>query len=331
MNERKERALICRAFDVGLSGLKGDPFLARRVLAEAEKAAPARRKKRLPAMLIAALVLTAVTAYAVGRGLLSPRVDAKRLANQALEEKYGLTAAMLGFFSQDSQGNDGQHWRVTYDRGDELGEKLGSYLVRVTDGQVESVSWTLEGKDTTGGFDAEAWGAEQLGEMVKITAATHDMNRFYQKIRGENVDLYGGMDEADAPAAETEEWMQETDAEIQAQADQLMKGLQEAGKASEERSAFTREELVGLGRQGVIDAYGLNGEQQERLQFEDTVFFPAYFSAGHPDGHPVFHMTFQSLAEDGWQEGDGIYTVEVNALDGTVEYLDYDTTLDGNG
>ena len=30
------RALICRAFDVGLSGLKGDPFLARRVLAEAE-------------------------------------------------------------------------------------------------------------------------------------------------------------------------------------------------------------------------------------------------------------------------------------------------------
>ena len=42
-------------------------------------------------------------------------------------------------------------------------------------------------------------------------------------------------------------------------------------------------------------------------------------------------MTFQSWSEDGWQDGDGVYTVIVNVLDGTIEYLEYDTTLDGNG
>ena len=42
-------------------------------------------------------------------------------------------------------------------------------------------------------------------------------------------------------------------------------------------------------------------------------------------------MTFQSSGEGGWMEGDGVYTIIVNVLDGTVEYLDYDTTLDGNG
>ena len=61
-------------------------------------------------------------------------------------------------------------------------------------------------------------------------------------------------------------------------------------------------------------------------------FVPAvFFVWGRSNGAPAFHMTFQVGYEDGWQEGDGIYTVVINALDGTVEYLDYDTTLDGNG
>ena len=49
------------------------------------------------------------------------------------------------------------------------------------------------------------------------------------------------------------------------------------------------------------------------------------------DQRPTFNMIFQSWSEDGWQDGDGVYTIVVNILDGTVEYLEYDTTLDGNG
>ena len=331
MTEREERIRIGRAFDKGLSGLQGDPSMARRVWMEAEKRHAAGGKRRLTAVLIAllALLLTAAGAYALSRALLSPRVDAKRIANEALEEKYGLTPAMLGFFSQDAQGNDGRSWRVSYTRSDELEEKLGSYLVRVTDGKVESAVWSLEGKSTAGGFDAEAWGARQLGEMVRITAATHDMSRFYSRLRGTDVDLYAGMDgmrETQEP-----EGTAETDAEIRAEAERERQALEEAGRESEARSRFTREELIELGRQGVAAAYGLTPAQQQRMRFEDTPFFPAYFSPNGLDGHPAFHMTFQVGYEDGWQEGDGIYTVVINALDGTVEYLDYDTTLDGNG
>ncbi|MCR4887093.1 MAG: hypothetical protein K5919_09280 [Clostridiales bacterium] len=332
MTEQRERALVRRAFDGGLSGLKGDPFLARRVLAEAEKAAPARRKKRLSAVLIAALalLLTAVTAYAVSRAVLSPRVDAKKLANQALEEKYGLTSAMLGFFGQDAQGTDGRHWRVTYTRDDALGTRMGSYRVQVTDGQVESVSWTLDGKNTAGGFDAEAWGAEQLKEMVKITGKTHDMSRFYNYLSGKNVDLYAGMDEKEPDAMPEEGWP-EVDEDIQAEAEAFRREVEEAGKPYEAQSRFTKEELIDLGRRGIIQAYDLNAEQQERLQYVNTLFFISYYSSIGPENRPTFNMTFQSGGGDGWQEGDGIYTVMVNVLDGTVEYLDYDTTLDGNG
>lgn len=330
MTEQQERKIIIRAFDAGLSGLRGDPFLIRRVLNGEEKKPAASGRRHLSAALLAlaVLLLTAVTAYAVSRAFLSPRVDARKLANQALEDKYGLTPAMLGFFSQDAQGTDGRHWRVTYTRDDELGTRMGSYRVLVTDGQVENVSWTLDGKSTDGGFGAEAWGAEQLSEMVKITGKTHDMSRFYAFINGENVDLYAGMDETDAVP---EEGWSELDEEILFEAEAFRRVVEEAGKPYEAQSRYTREELINLGRQGIIQAYGLDEAQQKRLQYVDTLFFISYYSSIGLDNRPTFNMTFQSGGGDGWQEGDGIYTVMVNVLDGTVEYLDYDTTLDGNG
>ena len=331
MTEQQERKIISRAFDAGLSGLRDDPFLIRRVLnGEEKKPAPSARGHLSAALVVlAALLLTAVTAYAISRAFLSPRVDARKLSNQALEEKYALTPAMLGFFSQDTQGTDGKHWRVTYTRDDELGQRMGSYRVLVTDGQVESAEWTLDGKSTEGGFGAEAWGAEQLSEMVKITGKTHDMSRFYAFINGENVDLYAGMDETDD--AISEEGWEDADAEIQAEAEAFRRVVEEAGKPYEAQSRYTREELVELGRQGIIEAYELNAEQQERLQYVDTLFFISYYSSIGLENRPTFNMTFQSGGGDGWQEGDGIYTVMVNVLDGTVEYLDYDTTLNGNG
>jgi len=332
MNEQQERALIHRAFDAGLSALKGDPFLIRRVLSEAEKKPAARAKRRLSAVLIAvlALLLTAAGAYAVSQAILSPRVDAKKLANEALEEKYGLTPAMLGFFSQDSVSADGRHWWVVYSPESGYGVRLGMYQVQVTDGRVTEVTWTLDGKSTQGGFEAEAWGAEQLGEMVKITAQTGDMRRFYRLIHGEKVDLYAGMDdeEPDVPA---EEGWAEADADILAQEEAFRRELEEAGRKSKALSRFTEDELIELGRRGIIQAYDLNAEQQKRLQYMDTGFFISYYSTIGADGRPTFNMTFQSGYENGWQEGDGIYTVVVNVLDGTVEYLDYDTTLNGNG
>ena len=100
----------------------------------------------------------------------------------------------------------------------------------------------------------------------------------------------------------------------------------EAGKEIEAQSRFTRDELIEFGRQGIITAYHLDSEQQQRLVFVDNDYFIAYYSTTGIDQRPTFNMTFQSWSEDGWQDGDGVYTITVNVLDGTVEYLEYDTT-----
>ena len=377
-------------------------------------------------ILVIGLLLLSVTAYAVIQSVtLSPRVDAKVLANEALYEKYGLTPAMLGFFAQDAQETDDHHWHVDYIPDEGLASRLGAYRVEITDNHVDKITWTNEGKSTQGGFDAEAWGTEQLEEMVNITGRTHDVNRFYRKIQGEDVNLYEGMDD---PIPEETVALQENvseeeayreamreqgkDAEARSRysreeliemgrqgiidayalsqdlqdrlrfcdegvlipyyyqtgADEIpafkmtfeiggndgwkagdgiytidinvldgtvldgfRKELEESGKDSKAQSGYTREELIELGHRGIIEAYGLNPEQQERLQFYDTSFFPAYYSTIGADKKPTYNMTFQSSGEGGWMEGDGVYTIIVNVLDGTVEYLDYDTTLDGNG
>ena len=71
--------------------------------------------------------------------------------------------------------------------------------------------------------------------------------------------------------------------------------------------------------------------REQRLSRWIEEYFIAHYSTIGIDQRPTFNMTFQSWSEDGWQDGDGVYTVIVNVLDGTIEYLEYDTTLDGNG
>ena len=368
MNEQKIRTQVHNTVDqyCAKHGVEANPYLAQRVLNVAHQeslnmslsglqtASGQRnplfesetggnkmnkdrcfRLKKLPIGLIFTIVLMLISftalAYTVINVLLSPKVNAYTVANQALEEKYELTPSMLGFFEHYSRGNDEEHLTVYYEpRFEEaLASKLGVYRVSVTKGQVESTTWSLDGMSTEGGFEAEAWGAEQLGEMLRITSVTHDTSRFQRKACGEEVDLYEGMEPRPDDASDHE--FPVFDQQVEAQIAQYQQDVSEAGKGIEAQSRFTRDELIELGRQGIIAAYRLNPEQQQRLDFDDDGYSIAYYSTVGADQHPTFNMTFESWSDDGWQEGDGVYRITVNVLDGTVEYLEYDTTLDGNG
>ncbi len=334
MKDELIRTQIHQAVDQHAEHMQPNPFLAQRIM-NLERTGESGVKKRLSItlVLVIVLLLIAVTAlaYTVITTMFSPRVDAYTTANQALEEKYGLTASMLGFFSRDSRGNDGHHWIVEYEPRfeDALLSKLGVYKVTITDGTVENVTWSLDGKSTEGGFDADAWGAEQLGEMVRIASVTNDTSRFQRKASGEDIDLYADMELV--PDGTDDEGFPEVDRQIESEISQFRQEVTEAGKEIEAQSRFNRDELIELGRQGIITAYHLDSEQQQRLTFVDNDYFIAYYSTTGIDQRPTFNMTFQSWSEDGWQDGDGVYTIVVNILDGTVEYLEYDTTLDGNG
>ena len=59
MNERNVSERIVRAVDARLSGLTGDPWMAKHVLARAEEELPNRRKKRAVALIVAAVLALA--------------------------------------------------------------------------------------------------------------------------------------------------------------------------------------------------------------------------------------------------------------------------------
>lgn len=338
MDEKKLREQIHYAMDTHSPSCAADPYRVQRVLNMAHQPAQTegrgvRRKLSVGFVLMVAAVLVTFTAlaYTVITVLLSPRVDAYTVADRALEEKYGLTPSMLGFFERYSRGNDEDHFIVEYEpRFEEpLASRLGVYSVTVADGRSERVTWSLDGISTEGGFDADGWGAEQLGEMVRITGVTHDTSRFQRKASGEEIDLYADMEPV--PDGTTDDEFPEFDQLIEDQIKVYQRDVTEAGKEIEPQSRFTREELIDLGRQGIIAAYRLDQEQQRRLVFADHGYYIAYYSTIGVDQRPTFNMTFQSQTDGGWQDGDGIYTIAVNVLNGTVEYLEYDTMLDGNG
>ena len=334
MCEELNRKEFHEAIDMTLSGLQADPWLAQRVVNRERTGEPVvKTKLSISLVLVIVLILITVTAlaYSIITVVFSPRVDAYTIADQALEEKYGLTSSMLGFFSHDSRGNDGHHFIVEYEPKfeDALASKLGAYRVYVMNGQVESAIWSLDSKSTEGGFDADAWGADQLGEMVRIASVTNDTSRFQRKARGEDLDLYADMELI--PEGTDDEAFPEVDQQIEKEISQFRQEVTEAGKEIEAKPKFTRDELIEMGRQGIITAFHLDSEQQQRLAFVDNDYFIAYYSTTGIDQRPTFNMTFQSWSEDGWQDSDGVYTIVVNILDGTIEYLEYDTTLDGNG
>ena len=100
------------------------------------------------AFIAAVLVLALITAAAVAAGLTrSARYDAKRLAYQALEEKYGFTQDMDSYFLCTVEERNGQTV-VTYRANKDVGDfawKLGDYTVTIRNGQAEA-SWSNDGE-----------------------------------------------------------------------------------------------------------------------------------------------------------------------------------------
>ena len=98
---------------------------------------PERAYPRRAVFVAAALVLALIAAAAVAAGLTrSARYDAKRLAYQALEEKYGFTTDMESFFTCTAEEKDGQTV-VTY-RANAVEDEYGN-----TPAQRAELDWLL--------------------------------------------------------------------------------------------------------------------------------------------------------------------------------------------
>lgn len=312
--------------DQNLSGLLWDERKRRRVLQAIGKEERNMKKSFMTFVLIAAVLCLSVTAFAAEL-IFSGRVDAVRLAEKALEDAYGVTTAMqCTFFQRTVEQQDDGSVRVIYSGSEDLHEVLGDYTVTVEYGKASAV-WNHDGEDTSGMFEAEAWGVEQLKEMLRLCAEDHEMTAFYQQAVA--VAKRRGVPSFTAVFARSEE-------------DQAG---EEAVRAAAKAAGRTEEDLLCLAKEAVATAYELKREQcallvdpcGAGLSSEEAADGYMYY---HAQGGKLIYTVMISLhqrtsddpdAFPPFTEKDGVYWVDVNVETGVIENILYDTQLNGNG
>ncbi len=322
---RLDEETLRAAMNRRLSALDADPRRRARIRERIQMEEPTMKKK-LSVGLIAALILIVltVTALAVSGVIFSPRLDAAAAADRALEKEYGVTRDMQGYFNRTTETLPDGSVAVSYTGMEDMFYVLGTYTVTVKDGKALTVTWSRDGDSTEGGFEADAWGAEQLAEMLRLNA--RDANMFAFKPYINAINERNGIDLENLPQPEGD-W-RIWDAESW---DQLQKEIRGKMKLSfEEMDALAREAIIRYSDLDVAQAAMLRklAEEEENRNFYDQNGQPCYVSyfllVQHPD--PVY----ADLAME-FLEKDGTYTVYVNVETGVIEEMIYLPPQTGNG
>ena len=310
--------------DQNLSGLVWDERKRRIVLHAVSEEEKPVKKISTTFVLIAAIICISVTALAAGL-VFSSRFDAVKVAENTIKDSYGLTNDMLGtFFSRSAAENDDGTALITYSGIDYFHYVLGDYTVTVKNGE-GTASWSHDGEDTSGLFEADAWGKDQLQEMMRLSSEDHNVTAFAEQAK----EIAAKHDASPFRPASV---------------DENYKAGEEEAKAAAKSAGRTGEDLVLLAMDGVTLAYDLTPEQGELL------FTPAgteltvdeigdYMFYHMQDGKPIFTIMLslhQKTSDDlnvtpPFTEKDGVYWVDVNVDTGMIENILYETQLGGNG
>lgn len=328
----KNKETLQTAMDRRLSFLDERPSCRTAVMCRIAQEEEPVMKKKVSFGFVFAMVMVLLCAAAVATGLLlSPAVSAGRTADQALEKHFGITEEMQTFFAREEQELSDGAIQVTYTGAGSLEYVLGTYTAVVRDGKAE-ITWSHDGKDTSGGYDAEAWGIDQLKQMFAESGDEKAKQAF--------------LDQAAAIA----EKHQDSDSEkASAEVDENYHAKREADKtAALQARKLSEKEMVGIAREFIINSYELNDEQVARLELYtslqaeagDETEANAWYEM--VNGKPCFEVEYLLYTEytteqmdnnesRGRTEKDGYYKVFVNVEDGTVEEYEYNSAMGGIG
>lgn len=273
--------------------------------------------------LLAAALLLSVSLAEVD--VLSEREKAVRLADRALEEKYGITQLTQEYFGRETAEKTGGIYIVKYTGEPYLGYVLGDYRVVVENGQVTEISWTHDGEDTSGGLAAEAWGQEQLMEMLRLNQETGDTTLFAGKAEAIGK-RHGYVIDNDLTG--------DSDSKTVAEGRETKYGWEIWATTNRDF-----EDIFEIAKQGIIAAYELSDEQAAQLEIlneiEDAEWDCYYFHklpcyrviVGLDDGEE------KDVLPNGlvYTEKEGVYYVYVNLLTGLVEEIFTNAGIGGNG
>ena len=285
-------------------------------------------KKKFSVGLVFALVLVSLSVIALAAGLLlSPRVTAARLADKALEESYGVTAEMTSFFAREEEELPDGSVRVTYTGAGSLDYVLGTYTVLVKDGKAVA-SWTHDGEDTSGGYGAEAWGPEQMEQMISVRAdeqAKKDYGILADAIREKHV-----SPEADAAPDDSGETSEEY----------LARRETEKNSALNARRK-TEDEMIAAAREFILTSYSLTEQEIARLELYTNSYETdenAWYET--VNGKPCFLVEYlldeedyaaQAEHDDSEIRNNSYFKIFVNVETGVIEQYEYDAGVGGEG
>ncbi|MCR5566730.1 MAG: hypothetical protein K6F61_07740 [Clostridiales bacterium] len=338
---KKNEKTIRSAMDARLSFLDELPSCRAAVLCRIAQEEEPVMKRKISLGLVFAIVLVLLAAAALATTLLlSPRADAVRTADRALEEKYGITAEMQTFFARSQEEAQDGTVTVTYAGAGGMEYPLGTYTAVVRDGKAE-ITWSHDGEDTSGGYDSEIWGLDQLKAMVQDGQDEQRKLAF--------LDRAAEITEAHI---EPVEYTEPTDAEVEA----YYEKREEDKTAAMQSRKLTEDEMIAAGREFIISNWNLNEEQISRLElYTNSTPKYLYLIGIDPEeannenewyemvnGKPCFkveYLLYQPLTaeqmENGeereYREGDGYYNVFVNVETGEIEDFEYNNGLGGLG
>ncbi|MBR6028571.1 MAG: hypothetical protein IKP40_05720 [Clostridia bacterium] len=256
--------------------------------------------------------MAAVRADTVADLNLYDRALASLKAEEALEEKYGLTQPMLCYFPREMEATD-NGWRLYYIGLDVFNYVLGYYTVTV-EGDSVTCEWSWDGTEPQG-FSTAPWGSAQLEEITSYV-------RYYSSYAP-----YFQMAEAIAASAAPRE------TRLYNRDDYLPSGEEIAPFETDLDMDTLRE----AGRKAVLTRWGITPEQAVQLSDED--FEPSFRRI---DGFECvvffFHLGTRvsdtvtlEEAHPEWLPLVGLYAVAVCTDDGAIIDWRYDADLTGNG
>ena len=311
---------IGTAMNRRLSSLTGDPLRRAKIRQRiAQKEEPKMMKKfSMGLAVMLAVMLMSATALATGL-IFSPKVNTLALADKTLEDTYGVNQAMLSYFHRTAQEQEDGSTVVTYEGVENLSYVLGTYTVTIQ-GNSAAASWSRDGSDTSGGLDADAWGVEQLSEMLRISATEHEVRTYFIKANEINEKHGLTFESAGLQSAETEEEYAARQAKTEAAIQSVQK--------------LSQDEMVELARTALTLTYSLTEAQEKLLITETDMYWYKYVN-----GQPCLEIFFslqQKTSDDPtvwpeWTEKDGQYWAAVNVETGVIEDILYDSGLNGNG
>lgn len=279
-----------------------------------------KRILKMCILVLAALSLALPAALAEDI-VISEREQAIRLADKALEEKYGITLLTQGYFERDTEDGEDGSYTVRYTGSNFLGYVLGTYEVRVENGAVTGISWTHDGEDTSGGLQAEAWGSEQIMEMLVLNQETADMGQFADRV--DEINAKHGFVLSMESISDTQTVIGES-----------------GSKEARDMAVLLPEQADAIAKEALIRVFELNEAQQAHMRVMSepdnegdwyTMYhgIPCQISCiGVGDDDAAPEVLPNGLL---YTEKDGTYWVCVNVQTGVVEDIFYGVGFAGNG